>query len=157
MGNRALQLAKESKETKSGKTFGHTDLLKFSWTQNSIPKSRTNHSPFEIIKGGFCYGLYAGSDEIPEELHPDYKNNDIAEEAIQLSLAKAYDRFDNRKQPEKLQEGERVRWTKRQNATSLERDATVIYDNISSVLVQFDNINSPAWVSKSELTKIIHN
>lgn len=155
--NRALQLAKESKETKSGTIFGHTDLLKFSWTQNAIPKPRTNHSPFEIIKGGFCYGLYAGSDELPEELHPEYKNNSIAEDAIQVSLAKAYDRFTNHKQPETLNEGDRVRWTKRQNAISLERDATVIYDNISSVLVQFDNISSPAWVAKADLTKIINN
>ena len=56
-----------------------------------------------------------------------------------------------------LHEGDRVRWVKRQNATNLEREATVIYDNISSVLVQFDNISSPAWVSKADLTKIVKN
>ena len=154
--NKALQLAKESKESNNGTIFGHIDLLKFSWTQNSIPKIRTEHSPFEIIKGGYCFGLYTGSDDLPAELQPNFKNNAVAEEAIQASVGRAFDKFTDDKQPELLEKGLRVRWIKKQNATSFEREATVIYDNKSSVLVQFDNFTSPSWVSKSDLTKIVN-
>ena len=109
------------------------------------------------MKGGFCYGLYSGIDDLPEDLQPEFKNNLIAEQAIHASTAKAFDRFSNQNQPEVLEEGTRVRWIKRQNATSFEREATVIYDNTSSVLVQFDSFNSPSWVSKADLAKIVNH
>ena len=153
--NRALELAKESKEAKSGTVFGHKDLLKFSWTQNSIPITRTKSSPFQIMKGGYPFGLYDGTDELPEELKPNYNNNEFAEQAVSLGLGKAFEKFQTLKKPEALKEGQRVKWTKKQNATRLQRLATVLHDNISSVLVQFDNIKNPEWVRKTDLTKLM--
>ena len=85
----------------------------------------------------------------------EYKNNEIAESALQTSLSKAYDKFCNQSKPETLEVGTRVIWTKRQAATTFRRQATVIYDNISSVLVQFDDSDSPKWVRKKDLTKVI--
>jgi hypothetical protein len=153
--NKALQLAKESKESKSGKTFGHTDLLLFSWTQNSIPKTRTNHSPFEIMKGAFCDGLYDGTDDLPDDLKPKYTNNEFAEEAVNKGLNLAFDKFTDKKTPEMLSPGDNVRWILRRGTANLEREAVVLYDNISSVLVQFKCSDTPKWVRKSDLTKIV--
>ena len=153
--NKALQLAKESKESKSGKTFGHTDLLMFSWTQNSIPKSRTNHSPFEIMKGAFCDGLYDGTDDLPDDLKPKYTNNEYAEEAINKGLNLAFDKFTDKKQPEMLEAGTKVRWIMKRGTSNFEREAVVLYDNISSVLVQFNCSDTPKWVRKADLTLIV--
>ena len=94
-------------------------------------------------------------DDVPDDLQPNYTNNALVDEAIARCDLKNYEQFEDQsdKIVEMLSPGQRIKWTKCVK-TTLVRTGTVIYDNKSSVLVQFDTLSSPSWVSKRDLTKL---
>ena len=103
--NRTFTLAKEM-----GETITREDLLRFSWTNNILPKRLTSKSPVEILFGGIPRGIL--ENDTDEELNTASENA-VARKVSDHLTKLAYDGMlqqEPKQQKEILKPGQRVRW-----------------------------------------------
>ena len=148
--NRTFTLAKEM-----GQKIEREDLLRFSWTNNILPKRITSRSPVEILFGGIPKGIFES--DIDEELNAA-SENEIARSVSDKLTKLAYEGLlqqQPKQQKEILDQGQRIRWTVQLKLKRISRDGTVILSNLGTCcLVKFDGMERPRWVSVKFLTKL---
>ena len=148
--NRTFTLAKEM-----GQKINREDLLRFTWTNNLLPKRLTSKSPVEILFGGIPRGIFENDND--EELNLA-SENEVARKVSDHLTKLAYDgllKQEPKQQKEILEAGQRVRWVVQLKLERKSRDGTVILSNLGTCcFVKFDNMKRPRWVSVKFLTKL---
>ena len=148
-----IERAKELYED-MGSKMTKQDLLRFSWTQNLLPKRITKHSPVEVLFGGYPSGIF--EDAVEEELS-EGTQNEISKSVSDNLTKMAYEgMLKNSEKPAKeiLETGQRVKFTRQCKIKSISKNGTVILANETAAYCIFDGEKKPWWVRSSYLTKL---
>ena len=147
--NRTMILAEEM-----GFKLNREDIIRFSWTNNILPKKKTQKSPVEILYGGTPQGIF--EDSVDEEVSVS-SENPVARQVSDHLTRMAFEGMveqETKTPREVLQLGQRIRWTIQAKLERISRDGTVILANETSCFVKFDKMNKARWVSTKALTKL---
>ena len=138
------------------KTMSRTEIITWCWSNNAMPKRRTDSSPTKVLYGSVPKGSYCP--EIAGGGEPDlakFSNNTVAESALNRTVEAKYTQLDYRR-PEMLEEGTKVLFTiKSKLGQVIRKLGTVQADAGASTLIQLQGESGPKWLRKSHLSKVI--